>query len=170
MQPPSLRPWMLLITATLGGAPDPGDGPAIPADLVIVAESHAPPLVVDPPKNWECRITADGRVARRFGYPTKEPGSLPEAAVRDLVAAIAAARFAELRASYDAGLTDQPWRALTVTIGGQRHRVVIEGRPREQDVARFERVWSEVLKKVPPPNPDEAPDRRAPRTGATARQ
>jgi Domain of unknown function (DUF6438) len=150
----------LLCASALLGA---DDKKAIPADFKIVAKYR--PGYSDW-KRWEYTITGDGRVAKevfslKAQEDTKQESKLSKDDLTELIAKVKEADFFALKKRYDHRVTDNPTLELTVTLDGKTHEVSVYA-PRhlkeDKDVKRFLKVWSEVLRKVPSPNPKQTPD------------
>ncbi|ODU00385.1 MAG: hypothetical protein ABS79_03475 [Planctomycetes bacterium SCN 63-9] len=167
---------MALLNTTGSAADD--DRKLIPASFKIVARYGAGYSTW---KSWRHTITGDGNVVKEvfsikktrilgdgnvvknvFGLgTTKEETKLPEDDLRALIAKIEEADFFTLRKRYTHGVTDNPTLILTITLDRKAHEVMVyaPGFLRDdQEVKRFLKVWSEVLRKVPPPNSDQKPD------------
>src|SRR5262249_11464186 len=70
------------------------------------------------------------------------------------------ADFFKIKEKFKGSATDQNTLFLDITVGGQSHQVQVYGyrfirdKADQDEVDRFLKVWVEVLKKVPSPNPD----------------
>ena len=139
------------------------DKKAIPADFKIVAK-YAPGY--SDWKRWEYTITGDGRVAKevfslKAQEDTKEESKLSKDDLTALIAKVKEADFFALKKRYDHRVTDNPTLELTVTLDGKTHKVSVYAPSLlkdDKEVKRFFKAWSEVLRKVPSPNPDQKPD------------
>jgi hypothetical protein len=133
----------------------------VPDDFKIVAHYYAG---YSDWRSWETTITRDGRVSEEIttgdGRSQQLP-SLSRSDVGDLLEKVKAAEFFEIPKKFSYRVTDNPTLVLTVTMNNKSHEVSIYA-PRhlanEPGVKRFLKVWSEVLKKVPSPNPDQKPE------------
>jgi hypothetical protein len=89
--------------------------------------------------------------------------------LKTIADAIQDAEFSSLKTSYRSLATDQPTLILEITEGTKTHKVSVYGPSllkTEADRAaarRFLRVYSEVLRAVPSPNPDQTPEMYAPK-------
>ena len=91
----------------------------------------------------------------------KHESSLARADLAAIQAKITSADFATLKKSYDHPMTDNPTLILTITANNKTKAVSVYAPSHlrsEEDVKRFLQVWSEVLRKVPAPNPEQKPD------------
>jgi hypothetical protein len=80
--------------------------------------------------------------------------------MRDLLAKIKEANFFALKKRYEYQVTDNPTLILKVTLDKTTHEVVVyapDHLEKNKDVKRFFRVWSEILRKIPSPNPEQKP-------------
>jgi hypothetical protein len=119
---------------------------------------------------WQDTITADGKVVqdigpgRRGGERSEKQTELSKDDIAALVAKVKEADFFQLREQYKARVTDHPTLVLEVTMDKKTHRVLVYGYQRlkekedQKAVDRFLSVWSEVIRKVPAPNPAQKPD------------
>jgi hypothetical protein len=154
-------PLMLVIAYWQAASPKQQD--PISSDFKIVAQ-FGPGL--SDWKPWKCTITGDARVIKEPGFHgnskkgTKD--TLSKKDIIDLAAKIKEAEFFGLRKEYlRPKLSDNPTLVLTVTQNRKTHKVKIyapEHLKKDKEVKRFLRVWAEVLRKVPPPNPDQKPE------------
>lgn len=140
------------------------DKKAIPADFKLVAKYDAG---YSQWKSWRSTITRDGRVRKEVlgDKRTTEEAKLSQDDLSALLAAVEAADFHALKETYEYDILDNPTLSLTVTLHGKTHDVSVYA-PRFQrngkEVRRFLDVWSEVLRKVPAPNPEQTPDQYKP--------
>jgi hypothetical protein len=91
----------------------------------------------------------------------KKESRLSEADIKALLAKIKESDFFALKERYEYDVTDNPTLILTVTQNKKTHAVLVYAphHLREnRDVKRFFTVWSDVLRKVPSPNPDQKPE------------
>jgi hypothetical protein len=82
--------------------------------------------------------------------------------IKDLVAKIKEIDFYGLRKEYAPSfkVTDEDSLVLTITQNKKTHEVSVYAYSflkKDKEVKRFLRVWSEVLTKVPSPNPEQKP-------------
>ncbi len=133
---------------------------AIPADFKIVARydpGHCDLSI------WHATITADGKVTHEV--PRRPEIRLSAEDMNDLLTAVKEAKFSELPqlpvplAGFGPDLI-----LLTVTAEGKKHEVLVhnysevkDGKAKDE-LKRFAKVWREVLKKVPTPNPSQTPE------------
>jgi hypothetical protein len=120
--------------------------------------------------SWQDTITADGKVIQDIGPSrssderSRKEAQLTKEDVAALYAQVRKADFFTLKEQYRGKVTDNPTLILEVTADGKTHKVLLYGHRRltekeDQDAAdRFLGVWSEVLRKVPAPNPEQKPD------------
>jgi hypothetical protein len=137
----------------------------IPSDFKLVARYYPGYSSWKP---WRCTITADGKVTQEvFGMKTdsKMESRLAAEDVRSLAARVNEAQFFNLKKRYEPKIkvTDNPTLELMVTWQNKTHEVDVyapnfEEMPQDKEVKRFFRVWSEVLRKVPSPNPKQKPE------------
>lgn len=133
---------------------------AIPADFKIVANydpGHSDLML------WKATITANGSVTH--GARGRSEIKLSDEEMNDLLTAIEEAKFSELpgmpvpHTGFGGDLM-----FLTVTADGKKHEVVVYNYSEVKDgkakaeLKRFAKVWREVLKKVPTPNPSQTPE------------
>jgi hypothetical protein len=149
----------LFVACTLVAASRPEDKEPIPRDLKIVAEygagySHW--------KSWRYTITRDGKVAQEIYdiEDTKKVSQISNDDLKDLLAKIKEADFFALKKRYEYQVTDNPTLILKVTLDKKTHEVVVYAPghlEKNKDVKRFFRVWSEILRIIPSPNPEQKP-------------
>jgi hypothetical protein len=124
---------------------------------------------------WQYTITADGKVAQDIGPGGRGGGERSEKQTKlskeelgALFAKVKETDFFKLKEQYKGKVTDNPTLVLEVTMDKKTHRVLVYGyrhltAKEDQDaVDRFLGVWSEVIRKVPAPNPDQKPDQYKP--------
>jgi hypothetical protein len=137
------------------------DDKPVPEDLKIVAQYGAG---LSDWKSWKYTIEPGGMVSQEIYDSGDNPGNktkLSEGAVRSIWSKIEEARFFDLQERYSGKITDCPTLVLTVTANKKTRRVVVYAPTavKERDaVARFDKVWSEILRKLPSPNPEQKPD------------
>ncbi len=157
------------------------DGDPIPSDLKIVAQYGAG---YSPWKSWKFTISGDGKVAKEWGFSgggkaankddsksSEKDTKLSKKHLRELVAKIKEADFYGLQEKYSYRVTDSPRLVLTITQDKKTHRVEVYAYSHlkdDKDVKRFLRVWSEFLRKVPSPNPDQKPEIYEPQPSKSA--
>jgi hypothetical protein len=120
---------------------------------------------------WQYTITADGKVAQDIGPGGRSGGERSEQQTKlskddigALFAKVKGAHFFKLKAQYKGEVTDEPTLVLEVTMDEKTHQVLVYGyrhlkeKEDQNAVDRFLSVWSEVIRKVPAPNPDQKPD------------
>jgi hypothetical protein len=133
---------------------------AIPADFAIVAHydpGHSDLML------WTGTITADGKVTHEVrGRPEIK---LSAEDMNDLLTVIKETKFSELplmpvpHTGFGADLM-----CLTVTADGKKHEVFVYNYSEVKDgkakaeLKRFAKVWREILKRVPTPNPSQTPE------------
>lgn len=140
----------------------------IPRDFRIIAERGPGGSVFGRgvARPWAVTIDSEGGVTRLIddARPADEaegPVSLSAADLNDLLDAVQEADFFTLGERYQQSFHEAPALRLRVSRSGRTHEVVVyapsfkRGNP---EVRRFLKVWSEVIKKVPPP-PVEPHDR-----------
>ncbi len=138
----------------------PEDKQAIPADFKIVAQYGAG---YSDWKSWRSTITGEGKVAQEgFGLiDTKKESKLSGNDLRALLAKIKEADYFALKERYEYEVTDNPTLILSVTMDKKTHKVVVyapDHLEKNKEVQRFFKVWSDVLRKVPSPNPEQKPE------------
>ena len=121
-------------------------------------------------KPWKTVITADGTVSQEVEFPRSGSGRggttrstllLTTNDLQQLVSAVRASSFSTLKTNYSQPVTDNPTLSLELTISGSSNKVVVYAPGLQKDngdVKRFLKVWNEVLKKVPSPNPGQQPE------------
>jgi probable HAF family extracellular repeat protein len=138
----------------------------IPRDFRIIAEYGPGGSVFgrDAASSWRETIDDDGRVTRAIDPATpavddaKEVASLSTAALNDLLDAVRGADYFTLGPRYQQSFHEGPALRLRVTASGKTHEVIAyasDFKRHNPEVKRFLRLWSEVIKKVPPPRPGE---------------
>jgi hypothetical protein len=144
------------------------DPPAIPADFKVVAR-YQPGL--SSWHGWQDSIMADGKAAQvttpgrnTGGKPTEKELNLSKDEIASLLAKVKESGFYGLREQYRASVTDLPTLILEVTLDKKTQKVEVYGRRMsdkddQEAVERFLQVWSEVLRKVPSPNPAQKPEK-----------
>jgi hypothetical protein len=159
---------VLGVVASLCAAASAAGAPDTPDDFKLVAR-YGPGL--SPWLRWQYTITADGKVAQDIGPGGRGGGErsekqtkLSKDAIAALFAKVKGADFFTLKEKYQGGATDQPTLVLEVTLGKKTHRVLVYGhrhlteKEDQSAVDRFLGVWSEVIRRVPAPNPDQKAD------------
>ena len=140
------------------------DADGIPPDLRI--EAHYEADYSRPrsrTRSWKVTIAGDGKAVQAFadrGGNTKRELSLTRRDLQDLLNKAREADFFALPENTGPRVLHAPTLILKITANKKTHRVsVSEPSPRkdEESINRFMDVWSEVLRKVPPPNPDQKP-------------
>jgi hypothetical protein len=132
----------------------------IPDDFKIVASydpGHSDLML------WTGTITADGKVTHEV--PGRPEIKLSAEEMKDLLAAIKEAKFSELpQMPVPHNGFGGDLMVLTVTADGKEHGVLVydysevkDGKAKAE-LKRFAKVWREVLKKVPTPNPSQTPE------------
>jgi hypothetical protein len=103
----------------------------------------------------------EGRPGDFRQQDTTKASELSKDESRDLLAKIKEADFFALKERYEHNVTDNPTLILKVTLDKKSHEVVVYAPghvEKNKEVKRFFKVWSEVLKKIPSPNPDQKPE------------
>ncbi len=148
------------------------DDEPIPSDLKIVARFY-PGFSASRP--WQYTITVDGKVdgaerssnrglgaAEKDGSESRDKETkLSEKDLGDLVAKVKEADFYGLREEYTYPVNDASSLVLTITQNQKTHKVLVYAYGNltdNKEVKRFLRVWSEILRKVPSPNPWQKPE------------
>lgn len=149
------------------------DGPAeptftivngIPSDFKIVARYSAG---YSPWKSWEVTISADGTVSQRIiqGGPdfkdVVKSLTLSQKDLANLLTRIEQAKWVDLAGGYSYPVTCNPTLLLDITMYGKSYctEVYAPSHTKEHaEVRLFLSVWSEILRKVPAPNPKQTPD------------
>jgi hypothetical protein len=155
-----LVPLVLVIACAPAPASGPDDKKVIPGNFQIVAEFF-PGLTRS--KRWKTTITADGKVVQKTRGPKEESkeSRLTEKDLRDLLGKLEEADFFALKEDYAVDATDCPTLLVTVTRDKKTHKVAVYGDDflrSNKEVGRFLQVWSELLRKVPSPNPAQKPE------------
>ena len=133
----------------------------IPPDLRIEAQYGAG---YSDWKSWKVTIASDGKALQEvfsFGNDTKRGLSLTKRDLKDLLDKAKEADFFALPERYDHPVTDNPTLILKITANKKTHRVDVYAPRHQKDkkgIKRFMNVWSEVLRKVPSPNPEQKPE------------
>jgi hypothetical protein len=171
--------WMLLCNAAMRlglmvicfGEVFVEDKPVVPGDFKLVAR-YRPGFSDSRP--WEYTITADGKVVQeigRGGNGTEKPQKQNKLSQEDLgalVTTIKKADFFKLKEHYRGEVTDLPTLILEITMDKKTLHVLVYGyqflKEKDDQLAadRFLSVWSEVIRKIPSPNPEQTPDRYKP--------
>ena len=159
----------LLVLLACSSAAPAADPPAVPDDFKMVVRfgpGYSDWL------SWRYTITADGKVAQEIGpggrgnppERTEKETKLKKDEVAALFAKVKEADFFKLKEQYKGKVTDQATLILEITADKKTHTVKLYGHrflreKEDQDAAdRFLSVWSEVLRKLPAPNPDQKVD------------
>jgi hypothetical protein len=151
---------VLLLLSSLGQA----EKKPIPSDLKIVAK-YSPGY--SDWVEWKYTITADGQVAQEiYDYglhgAKSKVSRLTELELRGLLEKIKEADFFTLKKGYHEFYNpDLDTLVLSIALGGKNHEVVVDApvfSKKNKEVRRFFRVWSEILRKVPSPNPRDKPE------------
>src|SRR5262249_20678190 len=169
MRYPKIIAMLGLLSGLLAlvAAPAP-DAPAVPDDFKVVARfspGYSNWL------RWQYTITADGKVAQDIGpggggggERSQKETKLSKDNIAALFTKVKQADFFQLKEQYRAKVTDNPTLVLEITMDKKTHKVLVYGyrllkEKEDQDaVDRFLGVWSEVIAKVPAPNPDQKAD------------
>lgn len=135
------------------------DQQRIPTDLKIVAQYYPGSSSWKP---WRYTIAGDGKVVREIGGVTANESHLTLDDLKDLLVTIKEAGFFSLKERYDYNVTDCPTLVLKITRDKKAHDVAVYAPDflrKDEAVRRFLRIWAEILKKVPAPNPEQKPER-----------
>ncbi len=136
----------------------------VPADFKIVADYSAG---YSSWKSWNYTINADGSVvqktlpSRGSAENSTKQTKLTKDDIEVVWSKVREAHFFKLKKEYKANITDQPTLNLEITRNKETHRVSVYGyqditqKDEQNEVKRFLGIWSEVVKLVPPPNPDQ---------------
>jgi hypothetical protein len=111
-------------------------------------------------RRWQ-RVTGNPDFAPREGGATQKTFVLATNDLQQLVAAVQACEFSTLKRDYSYPVTDNPTLNLKLTLNGSSHEVDVYAPHHlkdDREVKRFLKVWNELLKKVPPPNPGQKAD------------
>jgi hypothetical protein len=121
--------------------------------------------------SWEDTITADGKVAQVVGPLGSSPAkqqkqmAMTKRDLSALVARVKEVQFFQLKHRYsNDDVTCMPTLFVAVTAANQTHTVevyayhFIKEKTDRAGVDRFLKVWTEVLARVPCPNPQQGPD------------
>jgi hypothetical protein len=153
-------------TSKIPDAPDLRDSGTVPEDFEVIAGYSAG---FGPWMSWTYKIHADGNVAqehlggRGSGKDATKQTKLNKEEIDTLWAKVKSAQFFNLKQDYKATITDQDTLTLKITRSKQTHQVAIYGyqdlpAPDRNDVNRFLGIWAEVIRLIPPPNPEQTPD------------
>ena len=115
---------------------------------------------------WKVTITGDGNVLKEVfdehdGQWRKTETKIPQEDLAEIIAKVKEAEFDSLRDTYSSGGSDISRLTVAITQNKKTKQVSIDHPSlpgTHQDMKRFLRVWSEILRKVPSPNPDEKPE------------
>jgi hypothetical protein len=172
MRIPTVFGLLLILGLGAIGFTNLASGCQVPDDFKVVATYSAG---FSTWKQWETTITDDGKAVQKIqpgrngGRDEQKTSMLSPDDLKALSKAIKDADFATLKESYRSLATDQPTLILEITEGAKTHKVSVYGPSllkTEADRAaarRFLRVYSEVLRAVPSPNPDQTPEMYAPK-------
>jgi hypothetical protein len=147
-----LVPFVLVIAC--GPVPD---EKSIPGDFEIVAEYYPG---YSNWIRWTTTITADGKVVQQPWGSKKNESRLTEKDLHDLIGKVKEANFFALKGRYAVTATDCPTLLLTVTRDKKTCKVAVycaDLLRSNKEVGRFLQVWSELLRKVASPNPEQKP-------------
>jgi hypothetical protein len=144
----------------------------IPKDFEVGARYGAG---FSPSKSWGVTIAADGKVSQQIhgmGDGTIEKiFSLSQDDLKVIIAKITESNFFAIPEDLLTDVKDISTLILSVTMNQKSHLVMVskfEPIKDKDDVARFMRVWSEVLRKVPSPDSGQTPEEPiGPRQGRT---
>jgi len=131
----------------------------VPSDFKIIAEFGAG---FSDWKSWDVTITGEGRVIQKYSdqKEVKKSSLLSKTETRALWVKVNEASFFKLQPRYSYPVTDCETLILTITANKVTHRVSVYAPSflaDNKDVKRFGSVWSEVLRKVPSPYPNQKP-------------
>ncbi len=156
--------FVAALLAAFVSTPAPVTAQPVPAEFKVVAR-YAPGF--SDWRSWTTTITGDGaalqkigRGGRGGGEPSEKKSSLTKDDLKALRTRIEETDFFKLKGKYRGTATDQATLTLEVTLDKKTHKVSVYGfrflRDKEDrdEVDRFLKVWVEVLKKVPSPNPE----------------
>jgi hypothetical protein len=151
--------FSLVACALVTGCGPSGTG-HIPADLKIVIQFYPGYSSFRP---WRSTIARDGAVVQEIFYSNdpQTDSKLTEDDLKALLAEIDESDFFGLQVRYDYPVTDSQTLELSITRNKKTHVVAVyapDQQTKNEDVKRFLRIWSEILRRVPAPGPD--PERR----------
>jgi hypothetical protein len=139
---------------------------SIPSDFRIVAQYGAG--FMSDWKSWKNTITGDGNVIQETHiFSGGEWKTIPRRTavsskdIRELIAKVDEVRFDALPKRKSYSVTDNPTLALTITRNRQTHEAGVYAPHHlkaDHEVQRLLRLWTEILRKVPSPNPDDKPE------------
>jgi len=139
----------------------------VPQDFELFAQYSAG---YSPWKSWRLTISADGSAlqeayAFRGGNPTRETNyfHLAKTDLKQLATRLDDERFESLAHRYSPKdkITDNPTLVLRAMMLGKSNEVSVYAPDHlrgKAEVGRFLKVWNEVLRKVPSPNPEQKPE------------
>ncbi|MGP0069237.1 MAG: hypothetical protein ACLQGP_37260 [Isosphaeraceae bacterium] len=133
------------------------DQPQFPNDLEIVAQIFPGKSDWKP---WKHTITADGKVVREFANEERE-SQLTRADLKDLLDKNEEADFFALKERYDSRVIDSSTLVLKITRNKKTHEVEVDApafQKKDEDVRKFLKIWTEILRKVPAPNAEQKPE------------
>jgi hypothetical protein len=139
------------------------DRDAVPDDFKIFAQ-YGPGY--SDWKAWKTTITGRGEVTQdvrgKVDWESEKLPSLTQSDLKELLAKIKEADFFKLEKNYKYNVTDNPTLILKITMNKKTHEVSVYA-PRhlkkEEGVKSFLKVWDELLKKAPSPNPEQKPEK-----------
>jgi hypothetical protein len=131
-----------------------------PNDLQIVAQYGAGYSHL---MSWRYTITGDGKVDKEIydADTNQKQTTLSKEDLADILAKFKEAEFHDLRKEYFPAVSDFDTLILAITQNNKTQKVVVYApalQEEDQEVKRFLRVWSEILRKVPSPNPEQKPE------------
>ena len=115
---------------------------------------------------WKVTITGDGNVVKEVfdehdGQWRKSETNLSQVDLAAIMAKAKEAEFDSLQDHYSSGGSDIARLTVAITEKNKTKQVSVDDPSlpgTHNDVKRFLRVWSEILKKVPSPNEPEKPE------------
>ncbi|MGC3989848.1 MAG: hypothetical protein QM796_09265 [Chthoniobacteraceae bacterium] len=141
---------------------------AIPKDFILYAE-YGPGYSNWHP--WKLTINSDGGVSQEIYTYSSEHETIDRKVfhltkddVQQLVALVRVTRFFAIKDKYEGDLSKDPTDDVTlilqVMMEGKSHAISVYAPEfkKNGEVQRFLKLWNEVLRKVPAPNPEQKPE------------
>ena len=147
----------------------------VPEDFTVFAEFLAGHEVLEGTVHWTLTIDHTGKAVQEYyllpGIDTKRKGhqkktvKLSARDMEEILRAVEDTAFIKLKSRYGHPFTPPVGKVIVVQARGKRHRVEVFLDPTidlscKKDVASFQKLWSELLRKMPSPNRDPTGDDR----------
>lgn len=159
------RRWMLavvlvLLAVSAAATRLTADDDPVPRDFKLVAQYARGGTARS---SWKVTIIRDGTVSRTHrdaesGREIRRAYELSSGDMAELLRKIRQADFMKLKGRYEGPAEDVDGFSISLTMDEKTHEVVVwdaGGQWGDRDVRGLWKLWDEILRKVPSPNPDQ---------------